>query len=277
MRPSPSADRVVGAGLRAMQTRFLTALRDGQDVLQVAGQDVFLEPPGDTISARWTIYREGYLIRLAEAIQNDYPALARIVGPSAFAGLCRRYVAECPPSSHDIGRAGASLAGYLPADPVTTRLPFLPDLARLEWALAEAVVARDEAPLSWSDVEVLGAERVVDVPLLAMPGTAIIRSEWPLSDLWLAKDKEDGEIDIVVEGPPATLLVWRDGLDARWRAAEMDEAALIEGALCRSTPTSLLESGAFGAGDDAPLRLVAALRRLVELGTLAPLTQEEDP
>jgi hypothetical protein len=275
MRPSPSADRSAGAELRTAQIRFLGALRAGRDITLEPGRGLFLAPPGDTTSSRWHIYQEGYVLRLTEAIGIDYPALERIVGPAAFTGICRRYLAAFPPSSHDIGRAGASLASYLPRDPVTDRLPFLPDLARFEWALAEAFVARDAVPLTWNDVAAFGAQRLADLAMRAAPGTAIIRSEWPLGDLRLAKDREDGEIDIVLEGRPATLLVWRHGLEPRWKAADADEAAMVEGALSGLTPASLLASGAFGAGQDAPPRLVAALRRIVELGTLAPLTQKE--
>ena len=67
-----------------------------------------------------------------------------------------------------------------------------------------------------------------------------------------------------------TLLVWRDGVTPRWRTVDEDDASLVAGALAGSTPSLLLESGVFGAGTDAPPRLVAALRRVVELGALAP-------
>ncbi len=275
MCPSPSADCLADTELCATQMRFLGALRAGCDLTVGPRPGMFQEPSGDTAAARWRIYQEGYVIRLAEAIGNDYPAVERIVGPAAFTGVCSRYLAAFPPSSHDIGRAGAALAVYLPRDPVTERLPFLPDLARFEWTLAEAFVARDVVPLTWNDVAALGAERLADLPLRAAPGTALIRSDWPLGELRLAKDTADGEIDIALEGPAVTLLVWRLGYEPRWVVVSEDEAAMVEGALSGSTPTTLLESGAFGAGQDAPLRLIAALRRIVELGILAPLKTEE--
>ena len=266
MRPSLSADG---------QRRFLEALRRGEDLDRAFSGDIFLHPPGDTRDARWNIYKDGYVIRLAEAIGNDYPALQRIAGPAAFTEICRRYLAVFPPSSHDIGQAGADLAGYLSSDPVAGRLPFLPDLARFEWALAEAIVAPDVQPLTWHDVAGLGAERLADLPLRAVPGTATIRSRWPLADLWLTKDLPDEAIDIDLEAGPTRLLVWRNGLDPRWRTIDDDDAALIDGALAGSTPALILDSGAFGTGIDAPRRLVAALRRLVELGSLAPPDREE--
>jgi len=270
MRSSPSADVPPTAVLQTVQTSFLAALRAGDDL------PGFVEPPAGTVESRWAIYRNGYLIRLAQAIENDYPAIARIVGEGAFHALCRRYLAAFPPRSHDIGRAGEFLATHLPTDPVASALPFLPDLARFEWALAEATVARDVDPLRWNDLAVLGPERLADTPLRAAPATALVRSAWPLDALRLAKDQADGEIDIVLEGRPSAVLVWRQVVDARWRTVDADEAAVIEGALAGWTPADSIESGAFGDGDDAPTRFVAALRRLVDQGVFAPLSHSGD-
>ncbi|HET6371783.1 MAG TPA: DNA-binding domain-containing protein [Candidatus Polarisedimenticolia bacterium] len=275
MQALPSPDGSRSMDLYSTQARLLGAMSAGQDILGQSVERLFLEPAGESVAARWNIYAEGYLLRLAEAIGNDYPAIRRIAGHWAFVQLCRRYLSAFPPSSFDIGRAGAALAIYLPSDAASGSLPFLPDLARFEWALAEAVVARDVVPLTWSDVKACGADRFTDLPLVATPGTAIVRSIWPLSDLRIAKDKKDDEIDIVLEGRSTTLIIWRHGLEPRWVAASEDQAALAEGALSRTTPARLLETGAFGAGKDAPLRLVAALGRIVELGILAPPSEEE--
>ncbi len=275
MKPSPSSDLFAAGALHSGQERFLGALRSDAGGAGILDSGVFMPPPCDTTQARWEIYSQGYVRRLAEAIGNDYPAIARIAGPAAFTEVCRRYVSACPPASYDIGHAGAQLAGYLPHDPATQSLPFLPDLARFEWALAEAFLVRDTAPLAWSDVVAAGPLRFSAQPLRAIPGTAIIRSEWPLEELRLAKDWEDAAIDIPLENRPATLLVWRPGFQPRWKSATQEEASIVEGALTGKSPQLILESGAFGARMDAPQRLVAALRRIVELGILAPYEKEE--
>jgi hypothetical protein len=167
------------------------------------------------------------------------------------------------------------LAAHLVTDPATRRLPFLPDLARFEWKLAEAAIAWDVAPLAWSAIRAIGAQRFAELPLVATPGSAIVRSEWPLVDLRQAKYRHDDEIDIVLEGRPAALVVWRQGLEPCWKTATEDELALVEGALSGANPVQLLLAGALGAEQDAPLRLVAALRRIVELGILAPPIEEK--
>ena len=194
MRPSPSPDGRAWTRLRETQARFLRALREGGDAPATYPPAGFRQPPGDTLEARWGIYRDGYLTRLVEAIRDDYPAVERIVGPEAFKSICRRYLAASPPSSYDIGRAADRLAEHLGSDPDAIKLPFLPDLARFERALARANVAPDAEPLDWSGIASLGPERVADMPLRAAPATSLVRSPWPLHDS-VARPRQTGRRD----------------------------------------------------------------------------------
>ena len=136
--------------LQAIMLRSLTA-GDGSCTPsgRLTGPLRFFEaPPRGTIDGRWSIYRDGYTARIAEALENDFRAVLRVLGPDAFRSLAQRYVRACPPSSFDIGRAGEQLPRFLESDRLLDRLPFLADLARLEWAQLEAFVAPDSPPLA---------------------------------------------------------------------------------------------------------------------------------
>ena len=140
---------------------------------------------------RWAIYSSGYVARLVEALENDYPAIRRILGEVPFGSLTARYVRRFPPRSFDIGRAGERLSTFLEDDPLASELRFLPDLARYEWSLAEAFVSADSVPLAWSELAALGPEAVADATFRLRPGATLIRSSWPLLELWGAKDLAD--------------------------------------------------------------------------------------
>ena len=206
-------------------------------------------------------------------MENDYPAMARITGADAFRALCRRYLTAFPPHSYDIGRAGERLADHLGSDPVAAALPFLPDLARLEWALVEAVASPDVEMLGWDEVAAMPAERFAETPLPLAPATALLESPWPLAALWLAKDQGNDAIDIPLEGHPSIILITRPDLEPRWRSIDADERAIVRAALGATSPASLLQSGVFGQADDASLRLVRALQRVVSDGAFRSLRQ----
>jgi len=254
--------------LRELQERFLAGLREeeGGDALPEAG--AFLAPPRGSAGDRWRVYREAYRLRLIEANGNDHPATARIVGPAAFDRLIRRYLAVHPPASHDINRAGARLAKYLPGDPLTEKLPFLPDLAGFEQALADAVVAADPRPQTREEVAAIDPDVLFEGPLALASGAAFCASEWPLGALWELRDQPDEEVALAVEGRPAQVVVFRDGLAVRWRDADTDEATLLAAAGRGENLANLLDSGAFGPPEEAAPRLIVTFLRLVESSIL---------
>src|SRR5262245_39163413 len=262
------AEQSVTVGLGEMQSRFLRGLHDARADFESLDRSLFLDPPAGTIEGRWAIYRNAYVVRLVESIATDYPAVARIVGHSQFHTLCQRYLKSFPPYSHDIGRAGERLPAFLPGDPIAAALPFLPDLASLERALAVSIGSPDDESSGWSDIAALPVELLALTPLRLAPAAALIASEWPLASLWLAKDQPDSSIDIPLEGPPSTILVSRRGLSPRWRSIDHDDRIVVEGALRGATPADLLESGEFGGEEEASLRLVQALRRVADDGAL---------
>ncbi len=192
----------------------------------------FLEPPAGNVEDRWAIYSSGFLARL--------------------------------PRSYDLGCAGDRLASFLLTDPLSERLPFLPDLAKLEWAVANAFVAADAHPLQRSDLAGLDPKEVASLPLRTVPGTAVVRSEWPLLDIWGLRDVPDGDVNLDVTGRPSTVLIYRRGREVRWRVIDEAEEQLLRAA-CRGTSLDQLDIRAAGA----VAAMVAAFGRLLAAGVFA--------
>jgi hypothetical protein len=213
--------------LRAAQADFLEGLSDrsldSRQDRRAPLDSPFTPPPRGSLDERWSIYHGAYVSRLAEALEDGFPAVRRILGPGPFAALVERYVSASPPRSFDLGRAGDRLASYLADDPLTRELGFLPDLAALEWALAEAFVAADSERLTRADLTALGPADVADLPLVLAPGTTTVASAWPIHDLWTSRTLADDEVSIELAARPQTVLVWRRGLEAQCRPLDAPE------------------------------------------------------
>ena len=244
--------------LRTLQQAFLSGVRG-----DAVDSGVFAAPPASSAEARFDIYREGYEIRLTEAIKNDYPATERILGAGPWRSLIHRYLAVHPPHSHDVSRAGDQLARHLENDPLTTDLPFLPDLARFEAALSQAVVAANSEAPSTEDLANLG-EDLLERPLAFAPGAAVFDSAWPLGDLWQCRDKADEEIALEVVGRPSRLVVHRHGLRVLWRELDAEEAHFLAAIDARRSLVELCDSGEFGDAEDAAPRLIGLLLPLLQ-------------
>jgi hypothetical protein len=247
--------------LAALQAAFLGDVTGGKPRTAADRASVFVAPPGDSVEVRWNIYGGGYVARLAEAIENDFPATRRILGAPAFESLVARYLRRFPPSAFDIGRAGDRLADFLTTDPLAKDLPFLRDLALLEWRLAEAFVAENAVPLAWSTLASVDPEIVADTTFHLLPGTALIETRWPLLALRDAQSLSDGEVSIGLDERPRTVLVRRLGLEVRCREVEADDASFLELAA-----GGLRLAVAAGDSEDRALDLVARFRLWVAGG-----------
>jgi len=93
------------------------------------------------------VHARGYPARLHEALEDAFPAVAHIVGHSAFHALTERYLTQRPPLYYNINDAGAGLPRFLRTDALVSDLPFLPDLAELEWSLVDAFNAHTGPPI----------------------------------------------------------------------------------------------------------------------------------
>lgn len=94
---------------------------------------------------RLAIYADAYLARMVEALENDFPAVARLLGPGRFRSMCREYLERFPSRSRSLNPLGRRLPEILSDRPAAR------DLARVEAAMSEVFDAEAAEPLRPSD------------------------------------------------------------------------------------------------------------------------------
>ena len=80
-----------------------------------------------------SVYRSNAFGNWAQALAGAYPIARKVVGADFFEGLAREYARAYPSASGDLNEYGAHLAEFVAAFPHTQDLPYLPDVARMEW------------------------------------------------------------------------------------------------------------------------------------------------
>lgn len=195
-------------------------------------------PPGGEAADRLAVYRDGYPTRIAEALAESFPATAHLIGHGALHALATRYGRKLAlgPGRHslNLNDVGFELPAFLHDDPLTTDLPFLPDLAELEWRMTRAFHARAEAPLAPESLATLAPEETGDVVLRFAASVAVVASAWPIHALWQARDTPIEEIDLEVRDRPESVLVYRDGFDVACRLLGPLEAECLRALLARA-------------------------------------------
>ena len=115
--------------------------------------------PSARLSApeRVGVYHGMYLARMREALESDYPGLARFLGPLAWESLVRSYLQAHPSRSYTLNVLGRDLPDFVGAARVR-RPAFCRDLARLEWAVSEVFDAPETPPLTEADLAAVGPD-----------------------------------------------------------------------------------------------------------------------
>jgi hypothetical protein len=121
----------------------------GPGALVPAGRthEVVLPSARLTARERVGVYHGMYLVRMREALESDYPGLARFLGPRGWERLVTAYLRAHPSRSYTLNVLGRHLPDFVRAAPVR-RPAFCRDLARLEWAVAEVFDAPETPPLT---------------------------------------------------------------------------------------------------------------------------------
>ena len=183
-----------------------------------------------TAEERLAVYAFMYGSRLVEALESQFPRLARLLGADAFGDLTADYAADHPsrhPSLRELGRA---LPGWLAAKrPAAPSLAFL---AALEWARADVYDLADEPAMTLDAPRAYPPERFEELPLTLIAAHRLVEVDQGTEALW------DGLAPNAAAPPPvlpasleagagATLLVWRQEIAVYHRAVDPNERAAL--------------------------------------------------
>lgn len=184
--------------------------------------------PGIDPRAGLAVYRNNAIGGQLRALKSIYPACLRILGEACFRTLGRDYLQAHPSTTPDLNDLGERFADLL-EEIVATRgefadYPYLPDLARLEWAWHRAYYAADAAPFDWTRLqdESIDQQRLL---FALQPGLALLASDWPLLELWRAGGQDRDEASTQRHG----LCVYRSSLEPGVEAIDSGLFALLEG------------------------------------------------
>jgi len=195
------------------------------------------------------------------SLAASFPTVAALLGDEPFAGLARTYWRAAPPQRGDLAQWGAGLADFLAGDETLSSWPYLPDCARLDWRVALAERALDDAPdpTSWT---LLGEADPDGLVVDLAPGTALLASPYPVVALWEAHQPGAGfeaARSALAAGLGEQALVWREGWRARVAAVDAETARWTE-ALQRGDSVGQALDAA-GAAFDFERWLLQALQR----------------
>ncbi|HVM95528.1 MAG TPA: DNA-binding domain-containing protein, partial [Candidatus Acidoferrales bacterium] len=192
-------------------------------------------PPRGNAGDRLQVYAAGYPARIIEALNESFPAVAHVLGAGAFGALVHRYIGTVALRSYNLNDAGAAFAGFLQTDPLSQDLPFLADLARLEWAVASAFHAYELPVFDASTTADWTIENWERVTIQFQPSVVLVKSNWPIREIWDCRDTPIESIDLDLRNRADRVLVCRQGDMVACESLDDGQATALEALLSGQT------------------------------------------
>lgn len=168
------------------------------------------------------VYRRNLLASAARALEISFPTISQLLGRESMQALAALYYDDYPLTAADWGEWGEHLAIWLSQQEILHDIPYLADVAKLDWLCHS--IERSEAPENTATS--IAMLDVADSNILQLKPTnhlAVMVSRFPLWEIWQAHHAEQesraGWLDLANQPLPKCaqqyLLISRE----LWRAS----------------------------------------------------------
>jgi hypothetical protein len=172
-------------------------------------------PPPDGLTAwhggrplrRFSVYRNNVIGGLINALHARFPVCLRLVGEDFFDQMAWHYVRASLPQSPIMSDYGGDLADFIPTFEPAQELPYLADVARLEYAMGRAYHAADAAPLTRDFMRSLPGDLLEGAAASLHPSVQIVPSKYPIVSIWRENASLEEPTELELGGAEDALVV----------------------------------------------------------------------
>jgi len=201
------------------------------------------------------VYQHAYLARLIGALRDNFGVLPQVMGDEAFDALAADYVQAHPSRHASIRWFGDRLPAFMQDNAALVPHPALIDLARMEWGLRGAFDAADAQAIDAPALAGIAPEHWPGLRFTLLPSVQLLAMQWAVEPVWKAMQSVDAGSGEEPELPEPqeqdhALLIWRQGLENRWRSIDATQASLLCAVMDGCSFSALCELAAEQAGAD---------------------------
>ena len=221
---------------------------------------------------RFAIHRNNVRAGIIGALEARYPAVRRIVGDEFFAGMAAEFTTAHPPRSPILNLYGEEFPDFARAFEPVADVPYLPDVARLEWHRHTAYHAADADPVGSAELAHIPPDRLGDARFRMHPSVRLLRFDWPAHTIWQANTGGGQAGAMRVTNTPEWVLVARP-------AAEVTTQAIPQGthdfAVALFGGVTLGEAAESATASPGGIDLQAALATLFSSGAVTEIRRAQ--
>ena len=249
--------------LAALQAQFGAGL-DAR-VAQAGALELFFGE-AEQLRQRLGVYRGNVKASAAKAMAAAYPVIEKIVGAEFFSGLASEYQSRFPSVDGDLNQYGGAFAAFLAEFTPAKEIPYLADVARLEWQVHRAHYAADPGLFDPARLASVPPEHQLQLHPRLHPACHVLQSAYPIARIWqVHRDTFSGKFEVDFSGGPTNVLVYRPRFRVEVAQISDAEAAFLGTALEAQTLEAALTAAQLR---DASFDLGRSLLGWVELSVI---------
>lgn len=161
---------------------------------------------------RFAIYRNNVIASLVTALVDTFPVCFALVGEEFFRAMARIFVQEQPPKSRILAYYGGDFAHFIAQFPPAASVPYLADIARLEYARVLSFHARDESALTQEALTKMLANpsQLPNLVFEFQDCVHVLLSDYAIASIWAAhQDEHEISLEDLDPNTPESALIMR--------------------------------------------------------------------
>ncbi len=215
------------------------------------------------------VHRNSMAKAAADALVAQFPTVERVVGVAWLSAAAVAHAADYPPRKASLLDYGAGFANWLTIFPPAADMPFLADLARLDWLWTEAYFAADADAFDPDEIVRLGADTFATHTLTPHPAARWACFPAGIPSLWQAlQPPGEPPATFELDDAPECLLIVRPDLEVDHLVTGAGASAFLDAC---ATGTSLADAAGQALAIEPHLDLAATFARLVSAGAFSTL------
>lgn len=248
--------------LAELQMQFADSLQ--KDKLDTLNSFIAKREPLSA-DAQLDLYRNNSVGVLSDNLKHVYPTVLSIVGEAFFNTLVRHYIPLNPSRSGDLRHYGENFADFVSHYPAAESMPYLPDVAQLDWRWHQVYHAADDATYDMNKLAQVKPEEYGRLFFVLAQASALVQSDYPLLDIWQVSQTENShEARVDLDSAEHNVLMLRTKGEIHLHLISDAEVVFIE---------SLAEAYAFAdafekASAEGEFDIQASLQKLIQFGLI---------
>lgn len=217
--------------LREVQNNFKETMLDHSQLYEKGLYDVISDGSGISIENRMKVYRNNVIRGLSDAAMAPLPMCKKLVGKEFIETAIRSFVVNNLPTEGNLNFYGQDFPEFLKNYEPAKKVPYLSDMASLEWAWENAYYADDDLPLDVRQLERLKEEQFTDLRFSLRASVSLLESSYPLHKIvdYCRAEEHIEELDITPSSEKTYLLIFRPELKVELRKIDQAEYNFLKG------------------------------------------------